>query len=426
MKNSTLIRIIRNLVIPTCFFLLISGCSNDPNEISLESSEKPGEVNGEIKDHLFLVNDAGSNRVYLMNKLEEIIFEWQLQSGIGNDCFLLENGKLLALLQADDPQIEFGGYGGKIQIINPDFSVNWEYILSDANRIAHHDIEMLPNGNILTIVWDKKSSQEAKDAGFIEDYAVYPETLLEINPETNQIVWEWNSWDHLIQDHDSTKDNYGDVASNPSKIDINYSLVPNGDIMHANGLDYDSENDLIYLSVNFFSEIWVIDHSTTTEVAKTDSGGRFNKGGDLIYRFGNPEAYKNKEGQRLFYNNHYPNLILEDGIRKMLVFMNGNHIKQSTVYEFNLDQIPSLNISSNNEPPILWEFTSPDLFSSKVSGAELLKNGNILITIGTTGIWEINRQGETLWKFEGDGFYWRTYPYHIDTPAIKNLNIQMN
>ena len=34
--------------------------------------------------------------------------------------------------------------------------------------------------------------------------------------------------------------------------------------MHANGLDYDPINDVIYLSVNYYDEIWVIDHSTTT------------------------------------------------------------------------------------------------------------------------------------------------------------------
>ena len=38
--------------------------------------------------------------------------------------------------------------------------------------------------------------------------------------------------------------------------------------MHANGIDYDSDKDIIYVSVNAYSEIWVIDHSTTiTEAA---------------------------------------------------------------------------------------------------------------------------------------------------------------
>lgn len=405
-------------------FLVFWGCSKD-NSVLKDNDSKPELGTNEIIDHLFLINDAENNRVFLMNKDKKNVFEWQLESGIGNDCVLMENGKLLAILQADNPFIEFGGYGGKLQIINPDFSVEWEYIISDENQIAHHDIEMMPNGNILAIVWKRKSAEEAKKAGFKGNYAVYPESIVEINPESKQIVWEWNSWDHLIQDHDSTADNYGNIASNPSKIDINYSLVPNGDIMHANGLDYDPEEDLIYLSVNFFSEVWVIDHSTTTEIAKLDSGGRYNKGGDLVYRFGNPEAYQNLSGQRLFYHNHYPNLIVENGHKKMLIFMNGYNNEKSSVYEFDLDILPELKENTDNEPNLLWEFSKPNLFSSKVSGAELLSNGNILITIGVSGIWEVNRKGDILWKFEEEGFFWRTYSYHKDSKAILNLGIEL-
>ena len=109
---------------------------------------------------------------------------------------------------------------------------------------------------------------------------------------------------------------YGDLNSNPGKIDINYSLdnppggnfFDGGDIMHANGLDYDPLNDVIYLSVNYFDEIWVIDHSTTTEEAQSNSGGNYNKGGDLIYRFGNPTTY-NSLGNKLFDKNHFPNFL---------------------------------------------------------------------------------------------------------------------
>ncbi|TRO65699.1 aryl-sulfate sulfotransferase [Christiangramia sabulilitoris] len=402
---------------------LISGCSNDNREDILTTEENT-QISKAIEDHYFLINDAGANRVYLINKAKENIFEWELEAGIGNDCYLLDNGQLLAILQAEDPYIDFGGYGGKIQLINPDFSVAWEFILSSQNQIAHHDIEMLPNGNILAIVWVRKSTEESKAVGFKGDYPVFPERLIEINPDTNEIVWQWDSWDHLIQDHDRSKPNYGIVSDHPGKIDINYSMVPNGDIMHANGLDYDPENDLIYLSVNFFSEIWVIDHSTSTAQAKTERGGNFDKGGELIYRFGNPEAYQNQAGSRLFYNVHFPNFITENGQNKMLVFMNGSNTEQSYVYEFKLDYPPVLIPANNNEPELLWEYTQPGIYSGKVSGAELLANGNILITVGNYGLIEVDRMGEILWEMKESGFFWRTYSYHKDSPAIKNLNIE--
>jgi len=36
----------------------------------------------------------------------------------------------------------------------------------------------------------------------------------------------------------------------------------------------------------------VIDHSTTTAQAAGHSGGTYGKGGDLLYRWGNPNAYQ--------------------------------------------------------------------------------------------------------------------------------------
>jgi hypothetical protein len=37
--------------------------------------------------------------------------------------------------------------------------------------------------------------------------------------------------------------------------------------------------------------LWVIDHQTTTAQAASHTGGRYNKGGDLLYRWGNPQTY---------------------------------------------------------------------------------------------------------------------------------------
>ena len=121
-------------------------------------------------------------------------------------------------------------------------------------------------------------------------------------PAGGSIVWEWHLWDHLIQDYDPTKDNYGVVGDHPELIDVNYSLAPfccpsgNADWTHTNAVDYNEQLDQIMLSVRNFSEIWVLDHSTTTAQAASHSGGRSGKGGDLLYRWGNPAAYRAGDG----------------------------------------------------------------------------------------------------------------------------------
>ncbi|NJB72757.1 hypothetical protein GGR42_003248 [Saonia flava] len=382
-----------------------------------------------IDDNYILVNDAGGNRVYLMDKEARLLHEWSLTNNIGNDVLLLPNGNLLASLESDDPTIKLGGKGGRLQIVSPDETVEWDFIYSTLEGETHHDVELLPNGNIIAMVWQRVSAAEAAQAGFMLDEDIFPESIIEINPTTSEIVWEWHSWDHLIQDYDNTKENYGQVVDHPELIDINYLPISGtlsdvkGDIMHANAIAYDEENDVMLLSVNFYSEVWVIDHSTTTQEASSNTGGNYGKGGDLIYRFGNPETYRNTQGNRIFHNNHFPNLLKGDNQGKLLIFSNGNGLNQSTVYELELPEVYDLKPNTNNELKVTWSFTDPDLYSPKVSGAVELPNGNILITEGDFGFWEVTRDKEVVWKCNSQGFFWRGYHHSKDSPEIKTLGL---
>ncbi len=376
-----------------------------------------------IYDGLVLVNDAGNNRAFIMDKNAQLVHEWTLSNNLGNDAFLLPNGKILASLEADDPKIELGGQGGKLQFIAADGTIEWNFNYSSENAETHHDAELLPNGNVLAMVWEKRTAEEAAAAGSNSLIDVFPEAIIEVDPSTDEIVWEWHAWDHLIQDFDDTKNNFGNVSESPQLINVNYVSDEKGDIMHANGIAYDPNKDLIYLSVNYFSEIWVIDHSTTTSEAAAHSGGIYNKGGDLVYRFGNPEAYNNTAGERLFHNNHFPNLLKGEDEGKILVFTNGNGIGQSTALELQLPTTFSLQPNADNEPEVVWSFTDPDLFAPKVSGAVKLPNGNRMITEGDFGIWEVTDAGEVVWKFSAPGFFWRAYHYDKDAPEIISLGL---
>ncbi|WP_430967214.1 aryl-sulfate sulfotransferase [Spongiimicrobium sp. 2-473A-2-J] len=381
-----------------------------------------------VYDGLVLINDAGNNRAYLMDKEAKNVFEWPLGgNNIGNDVFLLPDGRLLASLEADSPQITFGGKGGKIQFISPDGTVEWNFDYSTADYIAHHDVELLPNGNVITMVWERITAEDATQNGSVLGVDLFPEAIIEINPTTDEIVWEWHAWDHIIQDVDDTKDNFGVVSENPQLIDFNYVPEDNGDIMHANGIAYDPDNDLIYMSVNFFHEVWVIDHGTSTAEAASHTGGNLGKGGDLIYRFGNPTAYKNPEGKRRFYNNHFPNLLDKgpSGEQKLLIFVNKIEadMEQSVVYELQLPNPLTLQANTDNEPQVTWSFTDPDLFGARVSGAVELPNGNRMIAEADFGVWEVTDGGEVVWKFNGSGFFWRAYHYDKDAPEIKALGL---
>lgn len=434
------------MIVGIFLFALITACNNDDNgqtvpvepnqteeEVDNNDEEEPNEtrIAGEVEiispelvyDGYILVNDALNHEVYLMDKNGSIVYEWDLgDRSIGNDATIEQDGTLLVALRYEESEdIFFGGYGGTIQIIDKEGVILWDFIHATSEHRTHHDIERLPNGNILAIAWERIPQETATLNGSIHNMDLYLEAIIEINPSTNEIVWEWHAWDHLVQDYNSSKENYGNIAESSNLIDLNYVTDKGGDIMHINGLSYDPINDLIYLSVNFYSEVWVIDHSTTSKTAATHSGGNFGRGGDLIYRFGNPSAYGDDVSERLFVNNHYPNLF-EPG--KMLIFTNGGDLEQSTVYELQLPEaLNSASIPELVNPEILWSFTDAELYSPKVSGAVRLPNGNTLITEGDYGIWEVTTEGEVVWKFSSEGFFWRAYHYAKDDPAILALGI---
>ena len=421
-------------------FLVLLSCSNNDdsnvegeipdsdNPVSEEETAEEVEVyNADlVHDNLTLIMENGGTTASLITKKGNPLHEWEFDLSLGNDLELLDNGQLLGMFKIPDPAFTLGGYGGVIRFINPDNSVAWEYTCSTENEICHHDVELLPNGNLLFMVWEKITVEEANSKGIVTTVPIYPEKLIEINKDSRQIVWQWRSWEHLIQDTDENLPSYGVVAENPNKINFNYNLPDDGDVTHANGIDYDPVKDVIFVSVNALSEVWVVDHSTSTLEAMQSTGGSYGKGGDLIYRFGNPEVYNNAQGERRFFNNHYPNFLQNDeiGAGNLLIYNNGTNLEQSTAYELAMPADYKLVANADNEPEVVWSFTDPDMFYGKLSGVTRLSNGNTMICEGDYGYWEVTTAGEVVWKYNGkQPTYWRGYSYDLEDEAVLNLGL---
>ena len=111
----------------------------------------------------------------------------------------------------------------------------------------------------------------------------------------------------MVQDLFPDRANFGEISDHPERININYLDFAFGrqDVHHINSIDYHEELDMVMLSVRNFNEIWIIDHSTTLEEAASSTGGLRNKGGDLLYRWGNPAAYEaGDEGDQMLFRQH--------------------------------------------------------------------------------------------------------------------------
>ncbi len=169
------------------------------------------------------------------------------------------------------------------------------------------------------------------------------------------------------------------------------------DWTHINSVSYNAQLDQIMLSVHSFSEVWIIDHGTTIEEAASHMGGRSGKGGDLLYRWGNPRAYRSgtRADQRLFAQ-HHAHWIASDlpGGGHMLVFNNG-HQRPDGAYS-SVDEVvlpvtaEGLYVRENGLPfgpaEAVWSYTAAnkaEFFSMLISGAHRLPNGNTYVCSGT-------------------------------------------
>ena len=197
-------------------------------------------------------------------------------------------------------------------------------------------------------------------------------------------------------------------GSNPGRPDTN------ADWTHVNAVAYNPDLDQVVVSVHAFSEFWIIDHSTTIAEATSHKGGRSGKGGDLLYRWGNPRAYRNgsKMDQRL-YNQHNAHWIPPGlpGEGHMLVFNNGSSRPggdSSSVDEIVLPVDSQGQYTRKDRGPYgpiqaVWSYSAPkksDFYSFFISGAQRLPNGNTLICSGASGtVFEVTPEKQVVWKY---------------------------
>ena len=233
---------------------------------------------------------------------------WTSDYNPGLSCYLMEDGTLLRTGRITG----MGNGSGIVEMIDWNGNVIWDYTAINTHGRQHHDIELLPNGNILLIVWDERSQTEVVDAGSstINPF-INSEQIIEIEPNliTGEatVVWEWKAWDHLIQDEDAGRDNFGVVGDHPELIDVNFLNHNNTDWLHFNGKWIIIPNltrllSAPTISASFGSSI----SSTSTSEAASSTGGAYGKGGDLLYRWGIPISYDQglPGDQRLFLQHH--------------------------------------------------------------------------------------------------------------------------
>jgi hypothetical protein len=386
----------------------------------------------------------------LINRKGEVVHEWKGNYEIASP-YLNDDGSITSLVtDLDFPVFNEGGEAGRIQKMSWDSKILWDFEYANEEHHAHHDIAQLPNGNVLAIAWEAKSYDEVIKAGRKPDLTpgdgLWTSEIVEIQPldkTHGKIVWEWHIFDHLIQDFDKEKDNYGDVAAHPELLDFSLGHKPEklisqdsldilismeregrnatlgnrgSDVYHLNAVNYNEELDQIAFSAYHLGEVFIIDHSTTTQEAASHIGGRYGKGGDFLYRWGNPQNYRQGDStDRQSFNQHDVRWIKKGypGEGNLTLFNNNiplgrDSLNYSAIFEIKPfgEKEGHYELMQNKrfgpEKPN-WKYVAQDTMSFHapyVSGAQRMKNGNTFINQGPKGrYFEVTPEGEIVWEY---------------------------
>jgi hypothetical protein len=386
-----------------------------------------------------LYSVQNSTTTQLIDTLNAVYKTWTHTTATktGYSSYLMPGGILWRSIANTGNSLNGGGMTGRVQKVAWDGTVLWDFTYSSSTYCLHHDFCPLPNGNVLLISYDVKTAAEATVAGCSQNIVIWSEKVIEVQPTgatTGNIVWEWKLWDHLVQNVDASKPNYQtSIVNHPELLNINYSTQK--DWVHMNGIDYNPMLDQISLSSHNLNMWFIIDHSTTTAEAASHSGGNAGKGGDMLYRYGNPASY-GATGSTVLNVTHDAHWIPEGvpNAGRLVGFNNrGVSNSQSSVDQIDVPRVGynyTITPGSAYTPATYTQRHACNGASSNMGNSQQLPNGNMLVCIATSGLmYEINSAGTTLWSKTATGSVPQAFRYsncYVSNPAPAIPTVSQN
>ncbi len=285
---------------------------------------------------LTLIAPITSNTTYLIDDFGEIKHQWESDNSPGLSAYLLPSGNLLRTGNDNNGHFDAGGKGG--YITEQDWHGNpvWEFTYSDEEKALHHDIELLPNGNILALTWEDRGD-------------VWSEVIIEIEKTGSSggnIVWSWDVFDHL------------------DELGLDPDAATMADWIHLNSVDYNQASNQILVSSRSHNQLWIINKDDGS-IAKTSS----------------VEMTGQHDAKWIDDNNASSTITVYD---------NGSVFSRSLELNPNMGKIV-FRYGNNGDNYF---------FSERVSGTQRLSNGNTLICSGNEGrIVEVNAEGNKVREY---------------------------
>ncbi len=272
---------------------------------------------------------------------------------------------------------------------------------------AHHDAQPLPSGNLLVLSTELKqlSGPPQCEDDQSEDEVTYPiiaDTVVEVVPETGEIVGEWPIGD-IFDPFTRTGSELCMVGPAFAPPNFFYPFDER-DWTHGNSVVLDEERNALIVSLRHFSSVLAIRY-------QDDADG---PAGELLWELG-PDGDLSLDGLAPSYQHAAE--VLDDG--NILIYDNGNkHPGASLGVEG--DQPPFsraviYEVDDSSDDPSEWSATQVwehrvegeggrPVFTAFLGDADQLPNRNVLVTHGaimdaqgslTGRVIEVAREGDT-------------------------------
>jgi hypothetical protein len=327
--------------------IFLQGCSSVDRYI-IVTNNTSDEEQGILITPITPIKKVNSfGLVHLIDKQGLVLKEWKLDITPLNSK-LDSRGFLFILGEKEKVEKTTNGIYRHFQIRDKQNKIIWSYF----NKGLHHDFKILPNGNILFLVYSPQSPSllKGKQKGKkLYKNKLWTEKIIEINPSTNEVTWEWESHKNI----DLSKLRH---------------ISNRGDMFHANSIDYidkfhSTGKPAIMMSARTTSTVYIIDKESKKVIWKSPKD--------------------------LFLHQHDATFISSE---RILVF--NNRDMSSEVIEYDLKGSKVAWKYSGAEQ----RFNQVQFYSSVISGAQRLRNGNTFITLGTRAFMlEVTPEKETVW-----------------------------
>lgn len=396
------------------------------------------ELRAQQWNGLTYYSNSGSTIGRLIDTNSTVVKTFNFTGGTGYSTHLMPGGYVYRTVQNSGNVLTGGGMTGRIQKWDYNNTLLWDYTYSSSTYCLHHDHCPLPNGNVLVISYDVKTATEVSNAGGNFAGTMWAEKIMELKPvgtNSAQVVWEWKVWDHLVQNVNAAKANYQpSIVNNPQLLNINFQAQK--DWMHMNGIDYNPVLDQIVVSSHNLNEWYIIDHSTTTAEAASHTGGLAGKGGDFLYRWGNPAAY-GASGSTILNVTHDAHWIPEGSPDAGYIAGLNNKGVTSPSNKTTVDRIPTPRADYNYTitpgsaftPAIYSSRHTSTGYTSNMGCSNQFPNGNQMVCLAMVGsIYEIDPAGSIIWSFSTGGATPQAHRYttcYLNNPAPAQPTISL-